>query len=374
MDSLRSKLRAGSDGHTSHVLWVLLGTVALLGSSSLSAQLPFSIYEPRSAQAKDQQRPVIERVTDAVSPFAKPGENNAAGAAQANWQRCRDYHHGTQLIPKSPQLAFMSCQQAAQAGHAQAQVQLAEFYERGLGTQRDDAKAVQWLHRAAEQSQCRAQLLLGWRYLSGRGVEQDFRKSLMLREASAQGGCAEGQYEWAKTYWSGSSLYSIEPNPMLAIPWFQKAAEQGHAGANYELSKIYQRGQYVQKSESKSEHYLRVAAAKGHIFAQYDLAKLDQQRAAAESARREREAALAKKSAKKQAERRRLEQRQPVEDQWPTRSWKETHKEPSRTNVLRCGFSVNRDYYEAYRSWARQNWNRVLDEGECELLRSERWR
>lgn len=67
----------------------------------------------------------------------------------------------------------------------EAQVNVGEIYERGIGGEPDYAQAAQWYGRAATAGSSRAKLLLGALYERGLGVERDPLKALNLyREAS----------------------------------------------------------------------------------------------------------------------------------------------------------------------------------------------
>ncbi len=61
----------------------------------------------------------------------------------------------------------------AEAGDADAQVQLGFYYATGLRTTQKDAEAVAWYRKAAEQGHPMAQFWLGSMYRQGRGVAQD---------------------------------------------------------------------------------------------------------------------------------------------------------------------------------------------------------
>jgi uncharacterized protein len=70
--------------------------------------------------------------------------------------------------------------QAAQAGDAEAQTNVAEIYERGLGVAPNYESAVMWYQKAADQKYSRALFNLGTLYEQGLGVEQDKLKALNL--------------------------------------------------------------------------------------------------------------------------------------------------------------------------------------------------
>ncbi|HMD75299.1 MAG TPA: caspase family protein [Steroidobacteraceae bacterium] len=69
---------------------------------------------------------------------------------------------------------------AAQAGDADAQTNVAEIYERGLGGPPDLGAAVLWYQKAADQKYARALFNLGTLYEQGIGVPQDKLKALNL--------------------------------------------------------------------------------------------------------------------------------------------------------------------------------------------------
>lgn len=61
----------------------------------------------------------------------------------------------------------------AETGDAEAQTQVGEFYEQGLGVTADYAEAARWYKKAADQGFARAQLNLAYLYEQGLGVEAD---------------------------------------------------------------------------------------------------------------------------------------------------------------------------------------------------------
>ncbi len=74
--------------------------------------------------------------------------------------------------------------QAAQAGDAEAQTNVGEIYERGLGVEPNYEAAALWYQKAADQGYSQALFNLGTLYEQGLGVPQDRLKALNLyREA-----------------------------------------------------------------------------------------------------------------------------------------------------------------------------------------------
>ncbi len=78
------------------------------------------------------------------------------------------------------QSALRVWMQAAQSGDLEAQTNVGEIYERGLGVQPDYAAAASWYQKAADRNYSRALFNLGTLYEQGLGVAQDQLKALNL--------------------------------------------------------------------------------------------------------------------------------------------------------------------------------------------------
>jgi hypothetical protein len=70
--------------------------------------------------------------------------------------------------------------QAAEAGDPEAQTNVGEIYERGLGVEPDYAAAAMWYQKAADKNYARALFNLGTLYEQGLGVPKDGLKALNL--------------------------------------------------------------------------------------------------------------------------------------------------------------------------------------------------
>lgn len=82
------------------------------------------------------------------------------------------------------QTALRVWMDAAQGGDAEAQNQVGEIFERGLGGEPDFEAAVLWYGKAAEQGNASAQFNLGSMYEQGLGVPQDRLRALNLYRQS----------------------------------------------------------------------------------------------------------------------------------------------------------------------------------------------
>ncbi|MCI0507367.1 MAG: sel1 repeat family protein [Gammaproteobacteria bacterium] len=90
----------------------------------------------------------------------------------------------------------------------------------------------------------------------------DSNLALLQREANA--GNAEAQYQLGRMYDTGDKL---ERDRQKAITWFTSAAKQGHADAQYRLAIAYLYGISVPKNISAGENWLTNAAKQNHPVA-----------------------------------------------------------------------------------------------------------
>lgn len=87
--------------------------------------------------------------------------------------------------------ALKDWQPLAQAGDAQAQVNIGLLYEHGWGVAQDFAQAVKWFRLAAAQGLGEGQNNLGQMYAFGRGVTQDWMRAYVWFNLSAAQGDAK---------------------------------------------------------------------------------------------------------------------------------------------------------------------------------------
>lgn len=81
--------------------------------------------------------------------------------------------------------AFAVAQQAADQGQAAAQAKLGAMYLLGNGADKDEAKAAEWLLKAAKQGYLDAQVLVAALFDSGVGVKKRCQGSdLLVRKGS----------------------------------------------------------------------------------------------------------------------------------------------------------------------------------------------
>ena len=145
-----------------------------------------------------------------------------------------------------------SLRAAAEEGDAAAQYDLGVMYAHGQGADQNHKKACKWYKRAAEQEHALAHQRLGIMYREGQGVKQNSKKAIAHLKRSLEQGNSNAQKSLTVTYAKearegdaesqnilGSMYYhgkGVKQSYEQAFDWFQMAAEQGHAGAQYQAA------------------------------------------------------------------------------------------------------------------------------------------
>lgn len=167
----------------------------------------------------------------------------------------------------------------------------------GDGKAQDKIKAAIWFGRAAGQGNGEAQFLLGSMWADGDGLPQDaFEAAFWLRKAAAQDvpGAkallekiarkaaerprldadpqdAAGRLALGRAYEEGDG---VPWDAAQAAVWYRKAAEQGHAEAQYNLGIMLYTGDGIPQDKKEGVQWLRKAAAQGYDEAQEYLDEL----------------------------------------------------------------------------------------------------
>lgn len=269
--------------------------------------------ETGTKQAKEQ----AARLRYKHRSFVKHREEEAEAE---NWEvelqfdRGLNYYKGSYWLPQNYAKALYWFEKAAGQGFASAQFNVALMYSNGEGTKKDINMAIKWYKAAAAQGNINAIHNLGVLFWNravhssgtdkiaatkesfywycrlaalGRAKGSDRCRKLLLsltnweppmkelrirmRKEAEQGGIDEKYYYgYFMRYYSS---YAMAMNARQeAFHWMEQAAEQGHAGAKYELSLMYRNGRGVEEDEEKSLHLWEEAAECGWAEAQYSLA------------------------------------------------------------------------------------------------------
>ena len=81
----------------------------------------------------------------------------------------------------------------------------------------------------------------------------------------------KAQYDLGVRYFQGEG---VEKDPLKARQWYEKAAAQGHSGAESNLGYMYENGITVDQDYAKAKEFYEKGAAKNDEYALYNLASL----------------------------------------------------------------------------------------------------
>ena len=110
---------------------------------------------------------------------------------------------------------------------------------------------------------------LGFRHYNGDGVAQDYSKAVELFRKAAEQGHADAQYNLG--FYCHMGVGVDESDPEEALKWLRKAAEQGHASAQYTLGWFYDEGNRIEQDHSEAVKWYRNAAEQDDLVGQFVL-------------------------------------------------------------------------------------------------------
>jgi len=191
--------------------------------------------EPDASQSGDGIRAAGPggEVHPALGP-AKLRQAAAAGDASAQFEIASRFAEG-KGVAQDHKRAFEWYERAAMRGLAQAQFRLAAYFERGIGVEADRERAKIWYRRAADQGHVRAMHNLGVLIVSGRDTQADFAAAAGWFLQAAERGLADSQFNLAVLHENGRGV----PKDMLeAYKWFALAARAGDPASAHRLEQI----------------------------------------------------------------------------------------------------------------------------------------
>lgn len=136
-------------------------------------------------------------------------------------------------IEPDPASAFFHYRRAvALRTHTKAAYRLGMCYLEGIGTERDEAEAAR-IFKVYAGANADAANALGECYYNGRGVEPDYEKTFFYCSRAAERGHAEAQYNTGFCYEHG---YGVSQDWAAARRWYEQSAAQGFALAEERLA------------------------------------------------------------------------------------------------------------------------------------------
>lgn len=133
---------------------------------------------------------------------------------------------------------------------------------------KDYPTAVRLLEPLARAGNAPAQNRLALLYYHGHGVRESDALALQWFERAARQGLAEAQFHLGNMYAYG--LAALPPDAdanRLAAQWYFEAARQGHADAQYSLGILFLTGSGVSQNAEQARQWIARAAAQGHVDA-----------------------------------------------------------------------------------------------------------
>ena len=176
------------------------------------------------------------------------------------------------FVVKNEEKAIEWYLKAAEKGHKEAQYCLGKIYYDGRVIIQNYQEALKWFQLAADQGHAESQFYLGEMYYNGCGVEKDDLKAVNLFIKAYVRGCSEAVCMLKKMAEEGNHT---------AIDWCHRYSVQDEAEKQYEkaeklfnLGEQYRIGWMVFKNEEEAVRCFLEAAKMGHDNALNSLKKL----------------------------------------------------------------------------------------------------
>ena len=122
----------------------------------------------------------------------------------------------------------------------------------------------------ADQGNMESQYLLGICFIKGRNVKENTKKAVKWYKKAADHGHAKAQYKLGLLY-SSKSYSDVEQNWQTAAYWFEKASDQGYAKAQFWFGMCLAAGKGITQDWHKAVDLFAKAAEQGYADAQYRL-------------------------------------------------------------------------------------------------------
>ena len=175
---------------------------------------------------------------------------------------CIEFGLGTD---KNENKAIGWYQIAAAKGNAMAQNRLGVCYELGIGTAVDLEKAFDWYKKSAENGDASGQYNVGNMYEYGKGPEKSMGKAFKWYTESAKNGnsCAQNSLGLCYEFGKGAGR-----NLEAAFRWYKTSAEGGNADGQFNLGDMYEYGKGTEKNLEAAFRWYKAAAENGNSRAQ----------------------------------------------------------------------------------------------------------
>jgi uncharacterized protein len=151
------------------------------------------------------------------------------------------------------------------------------------------AKKFAELQKKAEDGDVAAQYSVGAAYFSGSpGVQKDYKQALDWLTRAAQEGHADAQFKLGSMYYNG---YGVTEDRAETMKWYRKAADQGHVMAQANVAYLYRAGWGVEKDFVQAYFWYTNAMNGGDTYSAAERARISHAMTAAQVAEAEKLAA-----------------------------------------------------------------------------------
>jgi len=187
-------------------------------------------------------------------------------------------------VEKDKKLAMSWLKKSADQGYYLALHRLGKIYLSGKVTKADPVVAIEHISMSAGNWYSPSQYLLGTLYQTGgQGVDKDKAAAMQWFKSAADQGHEKAKQALAKL--SSEDVGDVPAGAQAifdkgfkflrskdykeAAELFSKAAEQGHADAQYNLGELYNKGRGVKRNKKTAQKWYKAASAQGHVKAKY---------------------------------------------------------------------------------------------------------
>lgn len=171
--------------------------------------------------------------------------------------------------PKTPSPSALATQAAA--GDAVAQYQLAQAYRDGKKLKRDADQAAQWFALAAANGQAAAAVELAQMYDRGAGLKRDPQQAALWWFRAGLLGDEEAKARFVTLFVAGDSS---DIGGATGAGWVEAAASDDHVDVILALGRAYERGLGVPADPALAEQWYQRAAFDGDAEAQFRLGRM----------------------------------------------------------------------------------------------------
>ena len=164
--------------------------------------------------------PIAAVALDVAPTDAVPSPDVAATEGATLFARA------VQLLDNGDDTGLETLKRAADLGYGTAQMRLAGLYQDGgAGLAPDPVSARTWARRAAEGGEARAMHYYAMQLYDGEGGARNRAEALVWLKKAAEAGRVDSQYNVARLYEKGDE--GVAPNATEAFKWYMIAARRG---------------------------------------------------------------------------------------------------------------------------------------------------